>query len=476
MPGVTQQIGAFIEAFDLDTVPQAGIEAAVRGFADCVAVMIAGAGEAAPRMAASMVDGSTKNEGTAPEVPSGRLLTVMDAAFVNGVASHVLDYDDVAMDSHTSTVLVPAILAQGWALESSGRDALGAYIVGYEIWALLNSLEPGPLHERGFHPTATWGTVAAAGACAWLQGLDAAATTHAVAIAASLASGLVANFGTMTKSLHAGRSAQASVLAARLAARGFTASTDVLEHPTGFMRAHSPSGRPDVSDRNHELGRRWRLPEMGLHIKRYPLCYSTHRAIDAMLELVDEHDLQSSDVRTIRVKAGRTQLVMLRNHAPKTGLEAKFSMEFAMASALVARRVGLRELTDDFVRRPEVVEAMRKIVCEPVDETGEDGLPFAPFDTVSIELNSGQVLDHPGIAHAKGSWQRPLMLVEFREKFDDCVRESCSPDEAAVLFDQLTDLPSLASLRQLALPSSGRRMPGTADQSDGGTSHARFAS
>jgi 2-methylcitrate dehydratase PrpD len=452
MPGLTEQIGGFIERFDLAAAPGAGADAAGRGFADCVAVMIAGAGEEAPRIASAMVEECRREEDGTPEIPSGRRLSAPDAAFVNGVAGHVLDYDDVAMDGHVSVALVPAILAEGWALGRSGHDALGAYIVGYEIWALLNALEPGALHERGFHPTAAWGTLAAAGACARLHRLDAEAATRAIAISASLAAGLVANFGTMTKSLHAGRAGQAGVLAARLAKQGFTASPDVLEHATGFMHAHSPSGRPDVEERDHELGRRWRLPDMGLHIKRYPICYATHRSIDAMLELADEHDLKPSDIWSITVKAGRTQLLMLRNHAPTTGLEAKFSMEFAMASAVVARRVGLRELADGFVRRLEVVELMRKVTCVPVEAVGQEGLPFGPADVVVVTLNSGRVLEHAPVPDARGSWRKPMTSTEFREKFDDCVGASCSQETAAALFGQLSDLSAVRNLRELALP------------------------
>src|SRR5437588_8251032 len=137
----------------------------------------------------------------------------------------------------------------------SDEDALAGDVAGYEVWALLQELEPGALHERGFHPTAIWGTLSAAAACARLNHLNAEETTSAIAIAASLAAGTVANFGTMTKSLHAGRTAQSGVLAARLAKSGFTASPDVLEHRAGFMHSHSESGNPAVARGEWEIGR-----------------------------------------------------------------------------------------------------------------------------------------------------------------------------------------------------------------------------
>ena len=357
---ITRQAAEFVAGLRPADLPPRAIEAARIGMVDCVGVMIAGASEEPVAIVSAMVPTSREND-AAPAIPSGRLLSAPDAALVNGTAAHVLDYDDVALAGHPSAVLTPAILAEGWTLDVSGEDALAAYVAGYELWAQLDDLEPGHLHERGFHPTAVMGTLAVAAACARLHRLDTDRTQHAIAIAASLASGLVANFGTMTKSLHAGRSAQSGILAARLAAQGFTGAPDALEHRTGFLRSHSPSGTPSLDGEGFDLGRNWRSVDLGVNVKRYPTCYATHRSIDAMLGLVERHDLKAEDVREIRVHTGTTQKLMLRNAAPQTGLEAKFSMEFAMASALVARRVGLAELTDGFVLRPDVQDAFGKV-------------------------------------------------------------------------------------------------------------------
>lgn len=449
MTGLTRQAGDFVATLDPGSIPEVCREAAIMGITDTVAVTVAGAGEQAARLVGDMV-ATADGPDTAPLIPSGRLCAPGDAALVNGVAGHVLDYDDVGIDGHPSVVLTPAILAEGWALGTGGARTLAAYVAGYEVWALMHALEPGQMHDRGFHPTAVHGAVAAAAACAHLRGLDAGRAAHAIAIGASLAAGLVASFGTMTKSLHAGRAAQAGVLAARLAGRGYTGSETALEGVTGYLRAHSPSGAPDLAERDHGLGRHWRLPELGLNIKRYPLCYSTHRAIDAMQAIVEARDLMPEMVREVRVGIGRTQLLMLHNHAPRTGLEAKFSMEFAMASALVARRVGLAELTDDFVRRSSVVRAMQKVAVRATHD-GMVGVPDSAPDTVEVELTTGEVLTHPPVAHAKGSWQKPLDRDDLAAKFRDCVAGRLVPDRAAALFDQLSDLSRLADLRELVL-------------------------
>lgn len=457
MLDLTRQTANFVAGLKPADLPERCREAARTGIIDCIGTMIAGASEQPVRIVSAMLAASTQNDG-APEIPSGRNLAASDAALVNGVAAHVLDYDDVALAGHPSAVLVPAILAEGWSVDASGTDALAAYAAGYEVWGQVAALEPGNLHDRGFHPTAVMGTLATAAACARLRKLDSEKTAHAIAIAASLASGLVANFGTMTKSLHAGRAAQSGVLAARLADQGFTASLDVLEHRTGFLRAHSPSGAPDIENGMIDIGKNWRLAELGVNVKRYPTCYATHRSIDAMLELVQKHKLTAAEVKEIRVHTGATQRLMLRNTNPQTGLEAKFSMEFAMAAALTAGRVSLAELSDEFVRRPEVGAVFTKVYCTTTDEKMPGDPAFAPADQVSVVLASGKVLEHAPIVHAKGSWQKPLTREELKSKFLDCATRVFSGPKAEALFDQLWLLDKISSIRNLHM---------TADRADG---------
>ena len=264
MLAITRRSAEFVAGLQPADLPPRAIEAARIGMVDCVGVMIAGATEEPVAIVSAMVSTSRENDG-APTIPWGRLLSAPDAALVNGVAAHVLDYDDVALAGHPSAVLTPAILAEGWTLDASGEDALAAYIAGYELWAQLDDLEPGHLHERGFHPTAVMGTLAVAAACARLRRLDTERTQHAIAIAASLASGLVANFGTMTKSLHAGRTAQSGILAARLAAQGFTGAPDALEHRTGFSALTRPRGRPISTGTGSTSGRTGCSVDLGVN-------------------------------------------------------------------------------------------------------------------------------------------------------------------------------------------------------------------
>lgn len=450
MDSITQKAAQFVADFDVGSAPAEALHAARIGIVDCVGVMLAGAREPAVELMANIatpVPGSNE----APRAVNGVSYGAPDAALVNGVAAHVLDFDDVALAGHPSTVLVPAILAEGHAVGASGQDAIEAYLTGYELWAHLAELEPGHLHDRGFHPTAVMGTLATAAAAARLHGLSSGQTANALAIAASLAAGLVANFGSMTKSLHAGRTAQSGIQAVRLAKAGYTGSLDAFEHRTGFLKAFSPSGSPNLDPEAFRIGEEWMAARYGVNIKRYPTCYATHRAIDAMLELAEEHDLADDDIDTIHVHTGITQKLMLRNSRPQTGLAAKFSMEFAMASAVIARRVGLRELTDDFVSRDDVQSMLGRVEVTVNEDKADTDLPVAPFDLVWVTHKDGTVHRHAPVEHARGSWQKQLSREELEAKFADCASILLPQEQVKPLFEKLYRIEEISDLRELAL-------------------------
>jgi len=441
MGSLTADLGRFVSGLTLQQVPAEARAVAKTGFTDCFGVMIAGAREPVVALVDREMAG-TDGAALASLVPSRARRNVEDAALVNGVAAHVLDYDDVTLDGHPSAVLVPAILAQGEALGSSGAEMLAAYAAGYEVWAELLAREPVPLHQKGWHPTAVRGAVAAAAACASLRRLGPEATATALAIAGSMAGGLMANFGTHTKCFQVGRAAQSGVIAARLAGAGFTASPDALEHPSGFLAAFSPEGAPDLKRPLGGAEREWHLVRQGLNVKRYPICYGAHRAVDAAIELARRNDLCAGDVDRIRVSTGHMQMLMLRNERPQTALEAKFSLPFAMASSLVARNIGLAQLTDGFVQSPEVQSLMPRVSATTTTET-MDGSAFAPSETVEITMANGKVLDSGPVFHAKGSRQLPLSSAELKEKFVDCLGDDLAGSAVGNAFDKLMNLERL---------------------------------
>jgi aconitate decarboxylase len=452
--GLTQEIAAFASDPGLGAVPEAAAAIIRSGFIDTIGTMIAGREEPTVRLLRAQLAERRTGASEATVLLGPERTYSADAALVNGTAAHALDYDDVAIGGHPSTVLVPAILAEGERLGANGAAALRAYLVGYEAWAELIARDPDPHHQKGWHPTAVFGTVGAAAALAHLHRMAPGPAGRAVALAASMTGGLVANFGSMVKPLHAGRAAAAAVEAVRLAARGFTAAPDALEHRAGFLGAISPAGRADREGPASGLGRTLRILDSGLSIKRYPMCYATHRAVDAMLDLTAREDLRAEDVAEIEVTLGATQAAMLRNHRPRTGLEAKFSLEFAMAAALVARRVGLSELTDGFVSRPEVQAQFDKVRAVTTDTRCPVEPIFALADRVRVRTATGRALDSGEVRFARGNAKRPLALHELREKFLDCA--ATAPLDAGTLFDGLCALDRAPDLGRL-LPAAARR-------------------
>ncbi|HEX5326859.1 MAG TPA: MmgE/PrpD family protein, partial [Acetobacteraceae bacterium] len=433
---LTQSLGRFIADLSPNRIPEAAMRVAQLGFIDSIGTMIAGRDEDSVRIMKSVLapppgpSSLTFGTGRAP---------APEAAWINGTAAHALDYDDVGLRGHPSTVLVPAILAEAEALDASGVDMLVAYVAGYETWAELFRRDSGLLHKKGWHPTGLYGAVGAAAACARLRRLDAGRAAMAIALGASQSAGLMANFGTMTKPFHAGRAAHAGIMAARLAEAGFTASADALEHPQGFLHAISPEGSEDRAG-DARAGEEWALLTQGLGIKKYPTCYCTHRAIDCALDLVAAHPVHADDVKQVNVGISDYFATVLRNHAPNTGLAAKFSIEFAMASAIVAGRVGLRELTDGFVQRPDIQAMMRRVATTMTSEYDPDLPGAAQADTVGIELGSGQVIEGAPVVRATGHATRPLTEAQIYDKFADCLEAGGSDIPADVLFARLGSL------------------------------------
>jgi aconitate decarboxylase len=449
MNGLTQELAAYVAHPTFGDDEQSALNIAKTGFIDTIGTMMAGRNEPVVRIMLAHL-GATQSYGEAPVPFTGTMLQAAQAACVNGVAAHALDYDDVALSAHTSTVLVPAILAEGHFLDVSGLEALRAYLVGYEVWAELFTRELDPYHLKGWHPTSVFGTVAAAASVAYLHRLPEAQIRHALAIAASMASGLVANFGTMTKPLHAGRAAACAIEAVRLSMLGLTSAPDVFEHPAGYLNALSPSGRVNRMGPATHLGKSLRLLETGLSIKRYPVCYSGHRVIDGVLAITERENLQPGQVRLVRVTIGATQASMLRNHRPQTGLEAKFSLEFAVAAALVARQVGLAQLVDSFVARDDVRGLLDKVIVEITERPCPIEPAFAYADRVVIDLVDGRSFDSGDIRFALGNAMHPLDAADLRQKFMDCIASGESSTGVDVeLYERIAQLQDLASLRQL---------------------------
>ena len=439
---LTQELGQFAATQSFERTPKEAVEIARTGFIDTVATMIAGSQDGAAQLLLKVLN---PGAGDATLYFSREHCTAPEAAWINGTAGHALDYDDVGCRGHVSTVLVPAILAEAETLDLSGRDMLAAYVAGYEAWAELSRRDPGHHHVKGWHPTGIFGAIGAGAACAALRRLNPELATSAIALSASQAGGIMANFGTMTKPFHAGRAAHAGVVSARLAKAGFTAAADALEHPQGFLSAVSPDGRADRDGPTPRFGEEWHIVKSGLSIKKYPACYCTHRSLDAMLDLLAEHPLKPADIAKITVAISKTHSLILRNHTPRTGLEAKFSMEFAMAAAVLARRASLAEYADSFVRRPEVQDLMKRVTIVTNEDYDPVQVGASVHDQVTVDLAGGGQLKSEQVHRARGHAERPLSEADLFEKFRTCLDAGHARISPEALFDRLRDLETISA-------------------------------
>jgi 2-methylcitrate dehydratase PrpD len=450
--GLTASCGAFAAHFGMhaDDASDAAYAIARVGIVDAIGVMLAARNESVVRAAAAVaLDGSPA--GSSSVLLSGQRARAVDAAFVNATAAHAFAMDDVALSCHPSALLMPALLAEAESLGASGSRVLRAYVTGFEILAELDAREPDALHTTGWHPSGLLGPVAVAAAVGNLKGLSAEQCTHAIGIAASMTGGLQANFGTQTKALHAGRIASAGVLAARLAAQGVTSSPEALEQPKGLLRTISPKGRAEVDGCIAYRPGRPRIVDIGLSIKKYPVCYSTHRLVDAAIDLAERHDLHPDRIARIDVRTGRRQAGMARHAVPRTGLEARYSVAFAVVSGLVARAAGFRQITQPFIESPIVRRLLTVTFIELSDEQSDDDPVFAPSDRIRVTLDDGRSLDSGAVRFARGHATLPLGDADLRSKFMDCAAHGGYGD-ADALYDRLATLATIPDMRSLAEP------------------------
>lgn len=442
--GLTAELARFIAASPRASFPQDVILAAKNAFIDTLGVALAGRAEAAT----ALVNACCADGGEAFALLGERRLSARDAALLDGTAGHVLDYDDVALHGHASVVLVPAIMAEAQRLKASGLDALKAYVVGFEIWTELALREPDAYHLRSWHPTATLGTIAATAAVAALNRLDEVQARNALAIAASLASGIIANFGTHTKALQAGRAAASAIEAVQLSRAGIEGSADALESPHGFMHGISPNNRVDTQSPVGLHGEHWRLLENGVSVKRYPVCYATHRAIDGVIDVARGAGLAAGDVRRVTVGLGIAPAETLRYHHPKAGLEAKFSLHHNVAAALIDRQVGFAQLTDVYVNRPDVAALYGLTTMELREEPCPEQPGMALHDRVVIETHDGRRLDSGNIRYPRGHAKSPMSDAELGAKFLDCAAHG-GFRSGAQLLEKLRNLDRYSRLEEV---------------------------
>ena len=424
--------------------PEASARAAT-AVKDTIGVMLAGVGEPAARIAQAMA--SEDGVGTCRVLGTSLQTSPELAALANGVSAHSLDYDDMCFVSlaHPSCALVPAILATGELVHARSSALLDAYVIGFELECRLgNVMNPRHYHQRGWHCTSSIGTVGAAAAAARMLGLGVQATQHALGIAASSACGLKENIGSMVKPLHAGMAARNGVMAARLAQRGFTASPHAIDGPQGYLVAMD-SERDSLDAAVGDLGIRWEILHTGVTVKLYPSCAATHPPLDALIAMKRREQITADQVRAIDVEVDSMTPRLLIHPDPVTGLEAKFSMPFCAAAAIVYDRIGIDTFDVDHIRNP-TVQALMKHVSLRANEEFDKGAPLARA-RVSVYLREERVVSQ-AVDGARGYPGR-LTNEELATKFAGCATRTLSESAANAAWAALISLDAITDVREL---------------------------
>ena len=443
---VTHAVVEFVSRARLADFPAEAIATAKRCVIDGLGVALAGSTQAAARIVRDHVAGMASRPEATVLGPVPIRTTAASAALINGTSGHALDWDDTQLATsadrifglltHPTMPPLVAALAIGERRGASGDQFLEAFLTGFEVECKIAEAISPSHYKRGFHSSGTVGTFGAAVATAKLLGLDDERLAHMLAIAASSASGIRVNFGSMTKPLHVGRAAQNGVVAAELAAAGFTGGGDALDPPWGFFAAFSHGEGFDADRIAGRLGRPHTIVSPGVSIKPYPCGVLGHPTMDAMRRLVLEHDVDPADITAIRVRAGSNILNPLRYDIARNELEAKFCPAFMVAAIALRRKAGIHEFNDDFVASEPVQALMRKVerVLDPeIEAMGWEQIR----STVEVDLADGRTLVQAADERYRGGPDLPFTRDELFEKFHDCASLVLPRDRIESVFEMV---------------------------------------
>lgn len=447
---VTERIAQFVTETTLAKVPSAAVHTAKIALLDSLGVALAGSQDEAGSLAARIALEEGARE-AASVLGHGFRTSAQQAAFANGVATHALDYDHgLASGGQPTAPIIAAALAMAEAIGASGERLLEAYIVGFEVTAKISESLYSVI-QHGWHAPGNMGTLGATAACAKLLETSPDRTRHALGMAVSMAGGVEANFGTMTKPLHVGHAARNAVLAARLAASGFTANIEAIEVGTGYYDAYYRVTPGDDTPLDG-FGTSWELVDGGLKIKPYPCGGLAHTAIDAAVFLRDEQqaaggaDFSADSIESIDVEVTDRTFGRIVFGVPLTELQAKFSMPYLIARALVDGRVGLDAFTDAAIQDQTVLAVAQKVTMRlgPDLKSTKSGRQAR----VTIRMRDGQALLKQ-VDAAKGGDVIPMTAEELRAKFGECSARVMAPASAELLADAIATLDTAPDLRML---------------------------
>jgi 2-methylcitrate dehydratase PrpD len=425
-PGLTNYVGLFVTQTKYEEIPANVIELGKKSILDGLGLALAGSRAESGAISRQFVEQSGVCGGKATIIGSRQKTSPRFAALVNGISVHADDFDDTQLAAandrvygllmHPTVPVLPAIFALAEEHSVTGKEWMTAYHVGVEVECKIAEAISPRHYQDGFHSTGTCGPFGSAAACAKLFKFDLSKTLKALGLAASQSGGLRENFGTMTKPFQAGHAAESGLVSAQLVALGWSAAEQILEADRGFFRAAGGSYDPSaIMDR---LGKPWTFTSPGVSLKPYPSGSLSHPAMTELARLIVVHDIPAAQVDKVDIGANHNMTTTLLHHHPKSGLEAKFSMEFCLAILLLERKAGLSQFSDRMVQRPDVQRMINRINFY-IDPDAES----AGFDKMTsllkIHMNDGSVIT--GRADfAKGSPTNPMTFEEAATKFRGC--------------------------------------------------------
>ena len=439
--GLTRSLIDLVRDIDAAAVPDEVRSRAKHSLIDTVGCIALGSAAGPVHMLRRVVlepaGGNAADFGATVFGPEPARASPLNAALVNGLAGHIRDFDDAGAGGHISAIIVPVVLALAETRDASGADALSALVAGYETSFRVNRLLSDSHYYLGFHSSGTVGAFAATAAASRLLGLTRDQWAMAFGIAGSLASGLLANFGSMTKPFHSANAARAGLLAALLAQEGFTGSAQVLEHEAGFLRTHTL--RSDAEAALRPLGEPWALSDM--IYKFNAACSGTHSAGDGIRRLVREHGFTAGDVAAITVRVPKIQTEVANIQWPVTVEQAKFSIRFVAAAGLLGINTAEAfPAQDSEIAAPAVQAAIGLIDVLPLDGVNHGGaaaieVRLKDGGTLSASLNSMVPFDDLDAERAavEDKFRRTAAALWRPAAVDDAVRRlSRFEDEPSV--------------------------------------------
>lgn len=434
----TKTLAAFVEEISLDNIPPDVQEKAKEAIIDYIGVALFGSQHDVGNILIEYTDAVAG--GTDATILATGRSSPSTAALANGAFGHAVDYDDTfeSIVLHPTSPVFAAALAAGETVDASGADILPGYIVGVDV-AYRTGHSTYPEHyDNGCHSTGTTGTFGATAAAAHVLDLETDEIRRAFGIAASMSSSLKKNFGTMTKPLHSGHAAQMGVRSAMLAKSGFTSDPNVFEGEIGYGNVMTPNGQFDPSEITDDLGEKWAVMDIGY--KPYPSGVITHAAMDAMRQIVQEHDLTPTDVNEVVVSLDEAASEMLHHESPQDELEAKFSIEFCLAAVLRKGDAGIHEFTDEYVTADRTREVMDLV--ERDFENNLFGQNFANYGArVSVYCSNGKTITREE-KYAPGSPNNPISDDRLEAKFKECANVVLEAEQSEALLSTIRSFES----------------------------------